>query len=109
MSSIGPPRSLVVVLVAAAPPVAGLVAAERRAVEPLVHAPQDVQPARVRRVGVVDGAVLQGESAHAGPLTPVGLPVRADDRLAEGVEGALFAGGRPPVLRTEVVRHGARR
>jgi len=54
--------TMAVVLVVAAPPEAGplLVPAERRAIEPLVHAPQDVQPAPVRRVGVVDG--LQGGS-----------------------------------------------
>ena len=35
-----------------------LVAPAGRAVEPLVHAPETVQPARVRRAGVVDDAVL---------------------------------------------------
>src|SRR4051812_35827755 len=106
MWGLGRPRSLVVVLVVAAPPVAVLVAAERRAVEPLVHAPQAVQPARVRRVGVVDDAVLARERAHAGPFTPVGLPVRADDRLGEGVAGTLLAGRRAQILLAEVVRHG---
>src|ERR1700751_1130917 len=104
-----PLGSLVVVLVVAAPPHAVFVAAEWRGVEPLVHAPQDVQSAPVGRVGVVHGAVLQGESAHARPLTPVGFPVRADDRLAEGIERALGVGRRPEVLVAEVVRNGARR
>src|SRR6266702_910672 len=53
--------SLVIVLVVAAPPEAGLVATEWRAVEPLVHAPEAVHPALVRRVGVVDDAILQRE------------------------------------------------
>src|SRR5258708_3194887 len=44
-----------------------------RAVEPLVHAPEAVQPALVRRVGVVDDAVLDRERAHAGPFSPVRL------------------------------------
>src|SRR5215475_3273814 len=75
-------RSLRVVLVVTLPPeaVVFLVPAERRSVEPLVHAPQRVEPACVGRVGVVDVAVLQGEGAHAGPFGPVGPPVRADDR-----------------------------
>src|SRR6266566_278444 len=89
--------SLAVVLVVAAPPVAGLVAAERGAVEPLVHAPYRVEPALVRRVGVVHDAVLQRERAHPGPFAPVGFPVRADDRLGPGVPGTLLAGGRPKV------------
>jgi predicted metal-binding membrane protein len=49
-------RSALVVLVMTAPPQSGLVAPQRRAIEPLVHAPKSVQPARVRRVRVVDGA-----------------------------------------------------
>src|SRR5207248_4812419 len=88
-------------------PEAGLVAAEGRAVEPLVHAPQAVQAARVGRVGVVDDAVLQRERAHTGSFLPVGLPVRADDRLAEGVAGTLLVGRRTQVLLAEVVRDGS--
>src|SRR3989475_12648626 len=48
--------SLAVVLVVAAPPEAGLVATEWRAIEPLVHAPQAVHPAFVGRIGVIDDA-----------------------------------------------------
>ncbi len=55
--------SLAVVLVVAAPPEAGLVATAWRAVEPLVHAPEAVNPALVRRVGVVDDAILERERA----------------------------------------------
>src|SRR5438270_13682345 len=65
--------SMAVVLVVAAPPEAGLVATERRAVEPLVHAPEAVQAARVRGVRVVHDAILEHERAHAGPFVPVGL------------------------------------
>src|SRR5512133_4387274 len=55
----------VVVLVMATPPGAGLVAAERRPVEPLVHPPEPVEPARIGGVRVVDDAVLERERAHA--------------------------------------------
>src|SRR5215471_2551779 len=100
--------SLAAVLVVAAPPKTGLVTPAWRAVKPLVHAPQAVQPARVRRVGVVDDAILKRERAHAGPFAPEGLPVRADDRLAEGVAGTLLTGPRPQILLAEVVRDGPR-
>src|ERR1700685_136036 len=100
--------SLAVVLVVAAPPEAVLVAAERGAYKPLVHAPEAVQATRVRGVGVVDDAILERECAHAGSFAPVGLPVRSDDRLGEGIVGHLRAGRRPQILRTEVVRDGSR-
>src|SRR6266581_321198 len=102
-------RHLAVVLVVAAPPEAGLVAAEWRAVEPLVHAPEAVQPARVRRIGVVDDAVLERERAHAGPFSPVRLPVRSDDARCELVEpGTVLTGWRPKVRPAEVVFDGSR-
>src|SRR6266540_5264790 len=82
--------SLAVVLVVAAVPDAGaqvartheqaLVAPAWRAVEPLVHAPEAVQPARVRRVGVVDDAVLERKRAHAGRFPRVGRHVGAKTR-----------------------------
>src|SRR5215510_13685764 len=100
--------SLASVLVVATPPHAGFVAPAGRTVEPLVHAPQAVQPTRVRRVGVVDDAILKRERAHAGPFAPVGLPVRSHDRLATGVAGALLVGRRAQVLLTEVVLNGSR-
>src|SRR5258708_35457805 len=56
--------SLVVVLVVAAPPEGGLVATEWRAGEPLVHAPEGVQPALVRRGGVGYDPILQRERPH---------------------------------------------
>src|SRR5437667_3781740 len=62
---------LAVVLVVAAPPDAGLVASPRGAVEPLVHAPEGVQSARIGGIGVVDDAVLERERAHARPLAYV--------------------------------------
>src|SRR6266511_1786795 len=80
--------SLAFVLVVAAVPDAGaqvartyeqaLVAPAWRAVEPLVHAPEGVQPARVRRVGVVDDAVLECEGAHARQLAGVRRDVRSE-------------------------------
>src|SRR4051812_19701198 len=68
----------VLVFVMAAPPDACLVAAERRTVEPLVHAPQAVQPARIGGVGMVDDAVLERECAHAGRLPRERRRIRAD-------------------------------
>src|SRR5207302_8591737 len=101
--------SLAVVLVVAAPPEAGLVATEWRAVEPLVHAPEDVQPALVRRVGVVDDAILERERAHAGPFSPVRRPVRSNARRDLGDERIRLAPLRQPqVRRAEVVLDGTR-
>src|SRR6201987_1352124 len=60
--------SALVVLVMAAPPDARLVAPLGSAVEPLVHPPEAVQPARIGRIGVVDDAILEHERAHARPL-----------------------------------------
>src|ERR1700745_1474016 len=60
--------SALVVLVVVAPPHAHLVAPPGCAVEPLVHAPEAVKSARIGGIGVVDGAVLQREGAHARPL-----------------------------------------
>src|SRR6266851_2269073 len=101
--------SLAVVLVVALPPEAGLVATEWRAVEPLVHAPEDVQPALVRRVGVVYDAILERERAHAGPFSPVRRPVRSNARRERGERWTLLAGlRRPKVHRAEVVLDGSR-
>src|SRR6202165_5970118 len=65
-------RALVGVLVVAAPPEACLVTPIGGAVEPLVHAPEAVQSARIGGIGVVDDAVLEHERAHARPLARVG-------------------------------------
>src|SRR6266566_1041139 len=64
-------RSARVVLVVAAPPDARLVATLGGAVEPLVHAPDSVHPARIGGIGVVDDAVLERERAHARPIAMV--------------------------------------
>src|SRR5437899_433624 len=63
--------SALVVLVVVAPPDARLVAPLGGAVEPLVHAPEAVQSARIGGIGVVDDAVLEYERAHARPLARV--------------------------------------
>ena len=55
----------------AAPPDARLVAAPGGAVEPLIHAPEAIQSARVGGIGVVDDAVLEHERAHTRPLASV--------------------------------------
>src|SRR5436309_9654344 len=71
-------RSALVVLVVAAPPEARLVAPLGGAVEPLVHAPETVQSTRVRRIGVVDDAVLERERAHARRLARIRCNVGSD-------------------------------
>src|SRR3546814_11437471 len=55
-------RSAASVFVVSSPPAAAFVAPEWRAVEPLVHAPEAVEAARVGRVRVVDDAVLEHEA-----------------------------------------------
>src|SRR2546427_3713289 len=64
-------RSALVVLVVAAPPEARLVAPLGGAVEPLVHAPEAVHPARIGGIGVIDHTVLERERAHPRPLACV--------------------------------------
>src|SRR5258705_12202663 len=66
-----PLGSALVVLVVAAPPDARLVAPPRRSIEPLIHAPEAVQSARIGGIGVVDDAVLARERAHARPIALV--------------------------------------
>src|SRR6266568_2457573 len=83
--------SLAVVLVVAAPPDPRFVAPLRCAVEPLVHAPQAIESARVRGIGVVDDAVLERERAHARRLSRVRRPVGADTCRDLG-ERPLLAG-----------------
>src|SRR5438045_5909666 len=65
------------VLVVAAPPDTIFVAAFGRAIEPLVHAPETVQSARISRIGVVNDAVLERERAHARSLAYVGVHIGA--------------------------------
>src|SRR5712671_240482 len=59
------------VFVVAAPPDARLVTPLGGAVEPLVHAPEAIQSARIGGIGVVDDAVLERERAHARPLATI--------------------------------------
>src|SRR5436305_15247540 len=73
-------RSALFVLVVAAPPDTCLVAPLGGAVEPLVHAPEAVQSARIGGIGVVDDALLEHERAHARPLARVGGRVGAAHR-----------------------------
>src|SRR5206468_12906367 len=73
-----------VVLGVAAPPSGRLVAPLGGAVEPLVHAPEAVQSARIGGIGVVDEAVLERERAHARPLPRVGGHVGAGHSSALG-------------------------
>src|SRR5207245_2062205 len=73
-----PRRRSALVLVVAAHPDARLVTPLGGAVEPLVHAPEAVQSARIGGIGVVDDAVLERERAHARPLTRVRGRVGSD-------------------------------
>src|SRR5690349_4641425 len=106
--------SLAAVLVVAAEKVervagaARLVSPSRRPVEPLVHAPQAVQAARVGRVRAVDDPVLERERAHAGALARVGRPVGARG-CGPRVERPAYVLGRRPYGRlAEVVLEDAR-
>ena len=56
------------VFVVAAPPDAGLVPPFGSPVEPLIHAPEAIQPARVGGISMVDDTVFEHECAHARPL-----------------------------------------
>src|SRR5260221_2018477 len=62
------------------PPRARFVAPLRRPVEPLVHAPEPVQSARISGIGVIDDAILEHKRAHAGSLPGVGADVGAGHR-----------------------------
>src|ERR1041384_4130260 len=62
------PLALAVFITTAPPDTGvGLVAAERRAIEPGIHAPDRIESARERGIRVVDDAVLERERAHARP------------------------------------------
>src|SRR5687768_16469930 len=63
--------ALAVFVVAAPPDAARLVATLGRSVEPLIHAPETVQSARIGGIGVVGDAVVEREGAHAGPLARI--------------------------------------
>ena len=69
--------SVLVVRVVMAQPGARFVAPHRRPVEPLVHAPEAVESARIGGIGVIDDAVLEHKRAHAGPLPRIGGDVGA--------------------------------
>src|SRR5438093_3169639 len=92
----------VAVLVMTAPPYAGLVAPQRRSVEPLIHAPEPVEPARIRRVRVVDGAVLEDERAHPGRFAQERRDVRPDG-VSEFRDWTIGIEARPLVDGREVV------
>src|SRR6185437_9939621 len=66
-------RSLrhLLVAVVVTPPDALFVAPFWGAVEPLVHAPEPVQSAGIGRIGMIDDAVIENESAEARPLAHI--------------------------------------
>src|SRR5262245_15317085 len=91
--------SALAVLVMTTPPDVRLVAAPGGAIEPLIHAPETVQAPRIGRIGVVDDAVLEHESAEARPLACVGRRIGS----AHGREGGrplsrAFPGRLAPVV-----------
>src|SRR5262249_47053129 len=94
-------RSALVVLVMTPPPDARFVAALGRAIEPLIHAPQAVQSARIGGIGVEDNAVLDHERAHARPFADVSRRVGAGHRRHLG--DVSFAARRPPRALAPVV------
>src|SRR5450830_215215 len=63
---------LLAVFVVAAPPDTLFIAALGRAVEPLIHAPDSVQPTGIAGVGVVDLALFKHEGAETGPFANEG-------------------------------------
>src|SRR5688572_11538863 len=93
--------ALVVFVVAAPPDATRLVAPLGGAVEPLVHAPEAVQPARVGGIGVVDGAVVEREGAHAGPLARIRSHVGSAHGREQGFRplAATLLTGAPRQLR----------
>src|SRR2546425_4939101 len=97
-------RSALVVLVVPAPPDARLVAPLGCAVEPLVHAPEAVQSARIGGIGVIDDAVLEHERAHARPLARVrGYVGSAHSRAGDRPLGGGFRLGIQRVVAALVV------
>lgn len=58
-------RSALVVLIVEAEPGARLVASFGRAIEPLKHAPEPVESARIGGVRMVGAVVIERERAHA--------------------------------------------
>jgi len=60
-----------------AAPDAGFVAAHRGSVEPLIHAPEAIQPARIGGIAVIDDAILQHERTHARPVHAYRSPRRS--------------------------------
>jgi hypothetical protein len=93
--------SAFVVLVAAAPPVACVIAPLGGAVKPLPHAPESVQSARIGRIRVIDDAVLQNIGTHSRPLAEKGWDV--DARPVYVLGGRVTGVGRLPGIFAFVV------
>src|ERR1700722_6523828 len=60
-----------VVLIVTTPPDPFLVTSPGRAIEPWIHGPQGVNPARISGIGVIDDTIFICKRAHAGPLPVV--------------------------------------
>src|SRR5262245_17829525 len=76
--------SSTLVFVVSSPPDAGLVAPLRRAIEPLIHAPEAVQSPCIGGIRVIDDAVVESERAHARPLTRVRRRIGSRRRCNHG-------------------------
>src|SRR5207245_4392607 len=71
------PDPSLAVLVVAFPPDPRLITSFGCAIEPLVCAPEIVQSARIRRIGVVDDAILEHKGTHTRSLTNVRRRIRS--------------------------------
>src|SRR4051794_14555498 len=69
--------SVCMILIVTSPPEPGLVAPFRCTVKPLVRTPENVHPARIGGVCVINDAVLDREGAHSGRFSRVCCPVGA--------------------------------
>src|SRR5579864_6548050 len=81
-NTVGPPHVKVAleraIFVPALPPrPAGFVPAERRSIEPLICPPQDVEPAAVCAISVIDLTFFEHERAHPRHFPKEGSPVDA--------------------------------
>src|SRR5689334_9906142 len=90
------------VRVAVAPPDSALVAPQRGAIEPLVHAPETVDPAGETGIRVIDLAVAQREGADAGALAQVRRHVGAGRR--SDLANRCLAAERLPLLERSLHR-----
>src|SRR5690242_8626471 len=88
---------LAVFVVAAPPDALFLIAPQGCPVEPLIHAPETVEPARKGGIGVIDDPILADEGAHAGALAREGRSIGSGHRRMQR-DGAFTVRCLPPWL-----------